>query len=383
MRTLRFLLRKEYLQIFRDRVIVRMLFLMPVLQLLLLSNAATFEVRSARLYVVDQDRTPASRSVVERLAGSGRFVPVAASPSVARADDALLSADADAILVVPRDFERDLVRGRRAQVQLVLDAENGVAAGVMQSYAAQILAAYSAELGAEVAPTLATIDARDELPPWRGRPVIEVRRRGWYNPDLRYLDYMVPGIVVVLVTVTGTLLTAMNIVREKEAGTLDQLNVTPLARPTFIAAKLIPLWSIALFDLALGLAVGHFLFGVPVRGSLALVFLAAVIYLPGALGIGLWISTIVETQQQAMFVTFFILMIYLLMSGLLTPIDSMPHWVQLMSELNPVRHFVTIARAILMKGAGLTEIMRPLVILAVYSVVVLALSIRQYSKRTA
>lgn len=383
MRTLRFLLRKEYLQIFRDRVIVRMLFLMPVLQLLLLSNAATFEVRSARLYVVDQDRTPASRSVVERLAGSGRFVPVAASPSVARADDALLSADADAILVVPRDFERDLVRGRRAQVQLVLDAENGVAAGVMQSYAAQILAAYSAELGAEVAPTLATIDARDELPPWRGRPVIEVRRRGWYNPDLRYLDYMVPGIVVVLVTVTGTLLTAMNIVREKEAGTLDQLNVTPLARPTFIAAKLIPLWSIALFDLALGLAVGHFLFGVPVRGSLALVFLAAVIYLPGALGIGLWISTIVETQQQAMFVAFSILMTYLLMSGLFTPLRGMPVWAQWVAQLNPLTHFVRLMREVLLKGATLADVSHQLLMLAAIGVVVLTLAVRQYRKRAA
>jgi ABC-2 type transport system permease protein len=194
---------------------------------------------------------------------------------------------------------------------------------------------------------------------------------------------MVPGILVALVTMIGTLLTAQNIAREKEIGTLEQLNVTPITKAEFITAKLLPFWVLGLLDLALGLIVARTVFGVPMRGSLPLLFAAAGVYLVVALAIGLWVSTVVETQQQAMFVTFFILMIYLLMSGLLTPIDSMPHWVQLLSELNPVRHFVTISRAVLMKGAGLSEILRPFGILVVYSVVVLTLSIRQYTKRTA
>jgi ABC-2 type transport system permease protein len=166
-------------------------------------------------------------------------------------------------------------------------------------------------------------------------------------------------------------------------GTLEQLNVTPITKAQFITAKLLPFWVLALLDLALGLIVAHFVFDVPIRGSLILLFGSAAIYLIVALAIGLWISTLVETQQQAMFVSFFILMIYLLMSGLFTPVDSMPRWVQLLSELNPVRHFVTITRAILMKGAGIVEIARPLGILAVYGALVLTLSIRQYSKRTA
>jgi ABC-2 type transport system permease protein len=181
----------------------------------------------------------------------------------------------------------------------------------------------------------------------------------------------------------GTLLTAQNIAREKEMGTLEQLNVTPLTKAEFITAKLLPFWVLALLDLALGLIVARLVFGVPMNGSLVLLFAAAAVYLVVALGIGLWISTLVDTQQQAMFVAFFILMIYLLMSGLFTPIDSMPHWVQLLSELNPVRHFVMIVRAILIKGAGLAEIARPLGILGVFAVVVMGLSIRQYSKRTA
>jgi ABC-2 type transport system permease protein len=383
MRALRFLLRKEFLQIFRDHVILGMLFVMPLGQLLILANAATFEVRSARLYVVDHDHTPMSRGLTDRLAASGRFVPTAASPSSARADQAMLARQTDAILVIPTGFERELVRQRRAEVQFILNAEDGAAAGVLQSYAGRIFAAYSAELSAQVTPTLASIGARVDLPPRRGEPIIEIRRRGWYNPELDYLDFMVPGILVVLVTVVGTLLTAMNIVREKEAGTLDQLNVTPIRRSTFVAAKLIPLWSLALLDLALGLALAHFAFGVPVRGSLALVFVAAAIYLLAALGIGLWISTIAETQQQAMFVTFSIVMIYLLMSGLFTPVRGMPVWAQWAAQLNPVTHFIRLMRAVLLKGAGPAEVAPQLAMLAVIGAVVLTLAVRQYRKRAA
>ena len=383
MRALRFLLRKEFLQIFRDHVILGMLFVMPMVQLLVLSSAATFEVRSARLFVVDRDHSPRSRAVVDRLAASGRFVPTAASQSMARADEALLDRKADAILVVPRDFERDLTRDRKASVQLILNAEDGAAAGVTQSYAGRILESYSREVGAEVAPTLASISARAERPPQRGEPVIEVRQRGWYNAELEYRDYMVPGILVVLVTIVGTLLTAMNIVREKESGTLDQLNVTPVTRSTFIAAKLIPLWSLALLDLVLGLILAHFVFGVPVRGSVAVVLLAAAIYLLGALGIGLWISTVAETQQQAMFVSYAIMMVYMLMSGLFTPVRGMPEWAQWVAQLSPVMHFTQLMRAVLLKGAGLADVARELGILALMGVTVLTIAVRRYRKRAA
>ena len=365
MRTLGFLLRKEFLQIFRDRLMVGQMILMPIIQLLLLSSAATFEVKSARLYVVDHDHTVASRALVERLRASGRFIVAGGSSSMQRADAALLARDAGAILVIPADFERTLVRERRDTVQLVLNAEDGAAAGVTASYASQVVASYAHERSGEAA------------------SAIEVRTRGWYNPALDYRDYMVPGILVELVTVIGTLLTAMNIVREKELGTLDQLSVTPLSRSTFIAAKLIPLWCIALLELALGLVVARFVFHIPMRGSLVLVFAAAAAYLIAALGMGLYVSTLVATQQQAMFVTFFILMIYLLMSGLFTPVRSMPPWAQGMTEVNPVKHFIVIMRAILLRGAGLVDILRPLSILATFGAVVLALAVRQYGRRVS
>jgi ABC-2 type transport system permease protein len=380
MRALRFLLRKEFLQILRDRVILRMLFIMPIVQLLVLSNAATFEVKRAQLFVVDHDRSTVSRGVVDRLLASGRFVRAGASASMLEADDAMLDRRADVILVVPEGLERDLVREHRGQVQLVLNAEDGSAAGVTRGYATEVLAAYSAELGGELSPALASVGARPEAPPQRGRPVLEMRQRAWYNAELEYRDYMVPGILVQLVTIVGTLLTAMNIVREKEAGTLDQLNVTPVTRATFITAKLLPLWLIALVELGVGLVIARWVFGVPMRGNLALVFLAGGCYLVAALGIGLWISTVVDTQQQAMFVTFFLTMIYLLMSGLFTPVHAMPHWAQWVARANPMMHFISLTRAVLLKGAGPADVATQLAVLAGSGALVLTGAVLRYRK---
>lgn len=371
MRVLKVLLRKEYLQIFRDKVMLRQMIIMPFLQLMLLSNAATFEVKTARVYLVDRDQSSMSRSLVDRLRASARFRVVNASPSMDLANKALLERRADMILGIPAGLERDVVRTHNGSVQLMLNAEDGAAAGVTNSYAQQIIAAWSRDLGVSLNPQV--IES----------PRIEIRTRGWYNQELDYKHYMIPGILVQLLTVVGTLLTAMNIVREKEIGTLDQLNVTPLPRSAFIAAKLIPLWTLALVEFAAGLIIARWVFGVPMHGSIPLVFVAAAVYLVAALGIGLWVSTVVSTQQQAMFISFFLVMIYLLMSGLFTPVRSMPQWAQWITELNPVKHFIVIMRAVLLKGAGLSDILRPLGILALSGVLILTLAVRQYGKRAA
>ena len=378
MRTLRFLLRKEYLQIFRDRLMVAQMLLLPVIQLALLANAATFEVRAAHLVVVDEDRSATSRGLVNRMRAAGRFELVQATASAERADEAMLRREAGVILRIPRDFERDLVRTHIAPVQLILNAEDGAAAGVTLSYAQRIVADYAAELAA----TLRIAASASEGPvPGQGR--LDVRARGWYNPELDYRFFMGPGILVQLVTIVGTLLTALNIVREKELGTLEQLNVTPVTRGQFIAAKLIPLWSLGLVALTIGMLVARFAFHVPVRGSVPLVFATASVYLLAALGVGLLVSTMVNTQQQAMFVTFFIVLVYLLMSGLFTPVRSMPAWAQWIAQVNPVMHFIEIMRAVILRGAGLRDIARSLGVLSLIAIGVFSLSVRQYAKRTA
>jgi len=379
------LARAEVLHVVRDRASLVQVIVVPMIQLLLLSNVATFAIKRSPAYVVDFDRTSTSRGVVSRLGSSGYFDIVGQSASPDSANRAMLGGRAALVVTIPHDFERSLVRTGTAPIGLDVNAEKGSAAGIVQSYALEILSDYSRELSADLRPSIRTASDQpsETQPPQPGVPRIEVRTQSLYNPTLNYKHYMVPGILVALVTMIGTLLTAQNIAREREMGTLEQLNVTPITKAEFITAKLLPFWVLALVDLALGLAVGHLVFGVPIRGSVVLLLASAGVYLIVALAIGLLISTGVETQQQAMFVSFFVLMIYLLMSGLLTPIDSMPHWVQLLSEVNPVRHFVSISRQILIKGAGLADIAAPLGVLAVYGVAALALAIRLYHKRTA
>lgn len=366
MRRILFLAQAEVLHIVRDRMLLAQVLIVPIIQLLILSNAATFEIRNTPIHAVDLDRTSTSRGLVSHLGASGHFKIVDSTPSLDRANVRLLDGSVTMVVVIPADFERTLVRTGVAPVELSVNAEKGSAAGIVQSYASRVLADYAAG-----------------LTPIRGAPRIDVQTRGRYNPALNYQHYMVPGILVALVTMIGTLLSAQNIAREKELGTLEQLNVTPITRGEFIAAKLLPFWVLGLLELAVGLVVGTLVFDIPTRGSVALLFGAAGVYLLVALGIGLWISAVVETQQQAMFVTFFVVSIYLMMSGLFTPIDSMAPWVRMVSELNPVRHFVTIARAILVKGAGPAEIARPFSILVVYAAVILTIAIRQYRKRAA
>jgi ABC-2 type transport system permease protein len=354
----------------------------PVVQLLILSNAATFQIRNTPIHIADFDRTSTSRGLVSHLAASGHFQIVDTVPSLDAANEALLEGTVTMVVAIPHDFESLLVRTGVAPVELSVNAEKGSAAGIVQGYAARVLADYAAELTPRLRPNAIVAKAGAPIP-MRGSPRIDVRLRGRYNPTLNYQHYMVPGILVALVTMIGTLLSAQNIAREKELGTLEQLNVTPITRGEFIIAKLLPFWVLGLLELSLGLIVGKLVFDIPMRGSVPLLFASATVYLAVALGIGLWISSLVETQQQAMFVTFFIVNIYLLMSGLFTPIDSMAPWVRAASEINPVRHFVTISRAILMKGAGLAEILRPLSILGVSALVILTLAVRQYHKRAA
>jgi ABC-2 type transport system permease protein len=376
-RTVFFLVRKEFLQIFRDRTTVFQIFMIPVIQLLVLANAATFDVKRVAMLVVDEDRTTVSTGLVQRLMAGRQFRVVRDEPSDAGVEHALLDREVTAVLHIPRRFEEDLVRRGRAPVQLVLNAEEGATAGIVQSYANAIVASYAAELDR----TLPGI--RSGAPTAVRVAPLDLRTRRWYNPTRNYKHWMVPALMVSLTTIIGLLLTAQNITRENELGTLEQLNVTPMTKTQFIAAKLIPFWILTMVIFSLGLAIGKLVFDIPMRGNLLLVYLAAAIYLIVVLGLGLAISTITRTQQQAMFVAFFVILVFLLMSGLFTPVDSMPDWAQRVAEANPVKHFVGIMRAVLMRGAGLETVGRPIAGLAAAGVIVLALAVLRYRKSVA
>lgn len=370
LRTVGVLARKETLQVFRDRVMLLQIFLAPVVQLLVVSHAATFEVRETAVAVVDADRSPASARLLDAFAASGRF-SLTPMPDAA-ADRALLTRRASLVLRVPEGFERALRRRGLAEVQLVLDAEDGAAAGVVSAYATAILQRYGRTEGAAIRPAVQ-----------HAGPGLVVRTRGRFNPERAYLPYMSVGILALLVTLVGTLLTAQNLAREKERGTLEQLNATPLTRGPFIAGKLIPFWVLGLVEFTVGLLIIRWAFGVPFAGNVGLAYLGAGVYLLSALAIGLLISTVVQTQQQAQFVAFFVLVIYLFMSGLFTPVQSMPHWVQAAAAFNPIKHFIVVVRGVLLKGAGPADLAVPFAALAAFAVVFLALAVLRYRKTAA
>jgi ABC-2 type transport system permease protein len=375
MRTIFFLVRKEFLQIFRDRTTVFQIFMIPVVQLLVLANAATFDVKQVAMLVVDEDRTTVSSGLVQRLEAGRQFRVVRYTSSDADVDHALLDREVTAVLHIPHRFEEDLVRRGRASVQLVLNAEQGATTGIVQSYATSILTSYARELDRTLPSASRGVGAR--VAP------LDLRTQRWFNPTRNYKYWMVPALMVSLTTIIGLLLTAQNITRENELGTLEQLNVTPMTKIQFIAAKLIPFWILSMVIFSIGLAIGKLVFGIPMRGNLLLVYLAAAVYLIVVLGMGLGISTITRTQQQSMFVAFFFMLIFLLMSGLFTPVDSMPDWAQQVAEVNPVKHFVSIMRAVLMRGAGLETVGRPIVGLGIAGLAVLGLAVMRYRKSVA
>lgn len=373
MRTIGFILQKEFVQIFRNRAMLPIIFVMPVVQLLVLSFAATFDIEDVPVGIVDHDMSVESRRFISDLEASGYFVVKTMPRTTEDASMGMLRGDVQLIIDIPDDFSRNLGRVGTAKVQMIVDAQDGATAGIIQTYATQILARFGNRLIRERG-----LDT--QFAPVSG---IQVLERHWYNPDFRYTTYMVPGILVVLVTMIGLFLSAMNVVREKEMGTIEQLNVTPIKKHQFIIGKLLPFWILALAELAIGLGIARIVFDLPVVGSLVLVFVMAGVYLIVMLGIGLWISTLTSTQQQAMFIAWFFVVIFILLSGLFTPVESMPAWAQQLNLLNPIAYFIDMMRRVLLKGAVVTDIVRPLVSLAVYAVVVLALAVKQYNKVSA
>lgn len=388
MRTIGILLQKEFRQIFRNRGMLPILFGMPFIQLMILAFAVTYEVRDTRVSLVDDDRSYVARLLVDRMEASGYFVVASRPASLALAAEDLHYARSRMILHVPRHFERDLRTGGTGRIQITLNAEDGAAAGVIQAYAMQVIASVNREIQADFLPVaLPDFDGGLDVPAGSGTvaPAAGIRLvpRHWYNPALDYQTFMVPGILVLLVTMIGTFLSSMNVVREKEIGTIEQLNVTPIRKHEFLVAKLLPFWLIALVELAFGLVLAKVVFSVPMLGSLLLLFALAGVYLLVMLALGLWISTITETQQQAMFVAWFVMVIFIMMSGLFTPIDSMPDWAQALTRLNPVAYFIEIMRRVLLKGAGLADVRFHALALAAFATVLLTLAVRQYHKTTA
>lgn len=368
MRTVLYLVQKEFLQIFRNKFMLPMLLVMPVVQTILLSYAANYEVKNLSLGVVDHDLSPMSRQLVATFGASGYFTVYNTVFSSKIADADLARDRTDLILEIPPHFERDYIREGAGKVAITANAINAVKAGLAIGYANNIVRAYSLNQASPVAVN-------------RPPAAIQVEYSNWYNPLLDYKTFMVPGILGEIIALIICFLTALNIVREREVGTIEQLNVTPIHKWQFILGKLLPFWMISLVMMTVGLTVGWLVFRIPMLGNLWLVFAYTLVFAPCMLGIGFLISNFAESQQQAMFTAWFFLLIFILMCGLFTPVDSMPEWAQRLNMINPVKYFVEFMRLVLLKGATFADIQQNFFTVLGYAAVVNGLAVWTYRKR--
>ncbi|GAB3901473.1 ABC transporter permease [Spirosoma agri] len=372
MRVLSFLLRKEFRQIFRDKSILALIFMLPTIQLIIMPLAANFDVKNVNLVLVDHDHSPYSQRLISKIGSSGYFRIIENSRSFNEALRLVEANQADLVLEIPAGFEREFVREGAQKLSLAVDAINGTKAALGGAYLSQIVTDFNTDVRLEW------------LQPGRfsTASVIDVTASNWFNPLGKYQFFMVPGILVLLLTMVGGFLSALNIVREKEIGTIEQINVTPIQKWQFILGKMIPFWVLGLIVFTIGLLIARLIYGIVPVGSLATLYLFAGVYLVALLGFGLLISTYSDTQVQAMFVAFFFIMIFILMSGLFTSIDSMPVWARTIAYLTPVTHFIEVMRMIVLKGSSLANVKWQLLYEVIFAIILNGWAIWNYRKTT-
>jgi len=356
------LVRKEFLQVLRDPRLARLIFVAPVVQILAFGYVVSTDVRRIPTFVVDQDHTQAARDVTRTVTASGYFRIVGRSDRPQDLVDALDHGRATAAFHFPRGFARDAARGA-ATVQIIFDGTNSNTATVGSGYAERIIMAYALREG-----TLGR------------QPPVELRERAWFNPNLQSRDYNVPAVMGQLLLILSLILTSLAVVRERELGTLEQLMVSPLGPGELIIGKTVPFALVCLLDMILITAVALLWFRVPFQGSFPLLLLAGLLYLLSTLGLGLLISTVSNTQQEAMLSSFLVAMPMILLSGFMFPVSSMPAAFQWLTLLNPVRHFLEIVRAIFLKGAGLGALWPQYLALLVMGAGLLGIATRRFHK---
>jgi ABC-2 type transport system permease protein len=370
MRTIFYLIRKEFIQIFRNKFISKAIFGVPIVQMLILVPAVTFEIKNVNLCIIDKDISNESRGLISKLEGSTFFKVRFSTWSESEANELLHRNKCNMILNLPSGFGKDIVAGNPVKLMVTVDAINASTAQLSWAYLNGVIGDYNKDLITE------NLNFKQITPISK----IDITNRYWYNEMLNYKFYMLPGILVILVTAIGFLLSGLNMVREKEIGTIEQMNVTPVRKHQFIIAKMVPFLLIGLIDLALGMTLGKLAFNVPFEGSILLMFLGSSIFLIAVLGLALFISTFSGTQQQYMFVAFFFMIIFILMSGIFTPAESMPLWAQKFNTVNPVAYLMRINRMVMLKGSTFNDISREIYSLAIISVFFTTFAVRRYRK---
>ena len=375
MRRIFFMMWKEVLEMRQDPRIFSIIFIAPIVQLTILGYAATSDVRNVPMVVVDSDRTPESQALISRFNASGIFNLVDVISSMREVDPYLESGRAWMALSIPHGYGEEIAGGQSATLQLVADGSDASSTNIAMGYAGNLIAGYAQEVAGARMRTMPSAPSAGGIDP---------RVRVWFNPTIESRYFMLPGIFALLLLVITSNLSSMAIVREREVGTLEQLNVTPLGRVQLIFGKLLPYAAIGMIDALIVLLVIVFWFQVPLRGSFWLLMAMSGVYLLTTLGLGLFISTISNTQQQAMMTsTFFFMTPMMYLSGFVFPIENMPAWIQPFTFLIPLRYFVIILRGIFLKGVGLETLWPQALALLGWGIGILTLAILRSSKRLA
>ncbi len=366
------IIRKEFYQIRQDRRMLVVSLAAPILQVLLLGYAATTDITNSTMVVADMDRTEESRRFVREFVNSGYFVDRYRAAAPDGIDPYIERAKANIGLVIPRGFGADVLAGRTAGAQIILDGADANTANILLGYATQIVASYSQTVLVDYA----VLQARQRIPRITPEPRI------WFNPDLKSANYMVPGVVALVLMIITMTLTSLGVVKEKEIGTLEQLMVTPIRPFELIIGKLIPFIIIGFIDVLFVIAVAQFWFGVPLRGSILLLLGLSGLFILTTLGLGLFISTVAKTQQQAMMIAqFMFFMPFLFLSGFAIPIKNMPVVIQYMTYVIPLRYFLEIDRALFLKGSTINELWPQALALLIIGVTTLTLAVLRFHKK--
>ena len=364
--------RKEFLQLRRDRRLLPVMFISPILQLLLLGYAANLDVRDIPAVVCDLDRSAAAREFVDGFMNSGYFSAAARVGRMEDIDRHLDHGDAAVAIVVPRGFAADLAARRTAPVMIIVDGSESQSATIGVNYATMIAGRYAQGI---------LLESFERLKGRGLRPaVVEPEVRVWYNPELRSRNFMVPGILGLILLIMTTVMTSIGLVREKEMGTMEQLIVTPIRPSQLIAGKLLPFVLIGLVQVTFVLSVARWGFVVPFRGSVPLLYVLSLVFMLNTLGFGLFISTVSRTQQQAMFSAVFFILPMMLLSGFVFPIENMPRFFQALTYAVPARYFFVIIRGIMLKGVGLEELWPQAAALLGLGTLILSLAIIRFRK---
>lgn len=374
MNRIRVLLVKEMTQIRRDRSLFGILIIAPLVQLMVMGQAVTTDITRIDLAIRDNDRSYHSREYVRAIAASDYFSTVLLEGPERGDENMLVSGQAGLVLVIPADFSRELVANRPATVQVLVDGADSTFAVVGLSYLQKATQLFSER---QVRPVVRDAAARGV-----SLPGFAVEPRAWYNPDLRSRFYMVPGLMGVLLLVTTMIVTSMALVKEREDGTMEQLIVTPLRPMELLVGKLMPFIVIGFVELTLALAVILGVFRVPLRGNVIALYFYSGLFLLSTLGLGLFVSTLVKTQQQAMLVSaFFIMMPFVLLSGFIFPVENMPRPIQYVAALIPLKYYLNIIRGVFLKGVWWPDLWRDALVLLVWGVGILSLATLKFRKR--